>query len=280
MIYLVMALYCEAEPFIRTLSLKKELHCTQFQIFSNDQVKLILTNQSSISAAIATTYLLTTYPPSERDIICNLGCCATTDTSQSIGTVYICNDVIDTVTDYHYYPDLLYLNPYKEAALYSVPRINRDIKVKSNDFNIIDMEGAGFFESARLFFSPDRICLIKCISDYLASESISEAFITELIQKNCTNLLEWLYRYHNFYQAEPFVITDEEQAIIENILTKLNLSVTLEYQFLQIMKYIKLTSSSLIDILSQIMDELEELNFIHKREGKIYFEQLRQRLLS
>ena len=58
MIYLAMALYAEARPFIRALSLKSQETGCRFQLFASDTHALILTGAGSLSAAIADTWLL------------------------------------------------------------------------------------------------------------------------------------------------------------------------------------------------------------------------------
>ena len=53
MIYYCMAFYPEARPFIRKLKLKKCAAESHFQIFENEDVRLILTGIGEVQAAAA-----------------------------------------------------------------------------------------------------------------------------------------------------------------------------------------------------------------------------------
>lgn len=288
MIYIVSALYAEASPFIHALSLKKELQHPAFQVFSNESVKVILSNTGMISSAIATTYLLTSNPPKDTDIICNLGCCASYETTTPIGSLYLCHEVTNTVTDFTYYPDMIYEHDLAEARLFTVSRKNEipsqitleNSNIVSTDTTLIDMEGAGFYESARIFFPPHRIFLLKLVSDYLNDSMTSSQQIEELFHSKAKRMIEFLTTMSEAQTSHEILFSQEEQNIISFLIEKLELSETMQHQVIQLMKYIKLRGNVLTTLLEPYCLELQHKQFQHKREGKMYVEQLKRALLS
>ena len=73
MIYVVTALYCEAKPWIHTFSLKKNIASSRFQIFQNDNICLVITQQGKLNAAIAVTDMFHLNPPKNTDLLLNVG---------------------------------------------------------------------------------------------------------------------------------------------------------------------------------------------------------------
>ena len=58
MLYIVTALYIEAKPLISLFNLKKDNIYTKFQVFSNKNIKLIISGTGKIKSATALTYLI------------------------------------------------------------------------------------------------------------------------------------------------------------------------------------------------------------------------------
>jgi spore photoproduct lyase len=72
MIYIVTALAGEAIPLINAFKLKKDLSFTKFDLFKNDEIRLIVSGIGKIRSSIATTYLLVKNSPSSDDRILNV----------------------------------------------------------------------------------------------------------------------------------------------------------------------------------------------------------------
>ena len=130
MIYLFTAIYQEAKPIIRALGLKRQPVCFGFDIYGNEELRLILTGTGSLPAATAVGACLAHYQVWE-DMLVNWGSCgaslpknrvamdnptAASDTAMAAqdscpapapGTVFRCNKLTDRVTGHTYYPDML-----------------------------------------------------------------------------------------------------------------------------------------------------------------------------
>ena len=68
---LIMATRIEADPFIQGLKLEK-MENSFFHVYSNDDVTLIISGIGKTNAAMATTYMISTFSPNR---ILNPGAC-------------------------------------------------------------------------------------------------------------------------------------------------------------------------------------------------------------
>ena len=107
MLYLITAMYAEAQPLIRQYQLKKENAQMHFQVFSNESqcVRLIITGTGMIAAAAAVGFLCTAYPPGEYDFLVNIGICAGAPMRDGL---FLCSKITEMTTGKTFYPDLLY----------------------------------------------------------------------------------------------------------------------------------------------------------------------------
>lgn len=78
MIYIVTAIYAEAQPFITRFQLKKESFHTRFQVFLNKEADLclIISGTGSVPAAVAVSSICTEYGAGRGDFLLNAGICA------------------------------------------------------------------------------------------------------------------------------------------------------------------------------------------------------------
>ena len=72
MLYIVTALYIEAKPLISLFNLKKDNSYTKFQVFSNENVKLIISGTGKVKSATALTYLISKEDIKKNDYIVNI----------------------------------------------------------------------------------------------------------------------------------------------------------------------------------------------------------------
>ncbi len=160
MIYLAMALYAEARPFIRALGLKSQETGCRFQLFASDTHTLILTGAGSLSAAIADTWLLSRFSLASgrqetaaataaaalptTDCFAQIGCagylpalqtpCASQvlpeqagrSAAPAPGNLYLCHKLTDAQTGHSAYPDMLYRSAFAEASLITYPAIQAE----------------------------------------------------------------------------------------------------------------------------------------------------------
>jgi hypothetical protein len=131
MLTIVTALYCEAESLIKFYHLKKDNQINKFQVFVNEELRLLLTNSGSIAAAAGVTYLSTLFPPESSDFLINIGICAASDQGIPRGSIFLCNQIMEESTGRSFYPDVIYRNPFPESNIITCSTI-RDHTVFNN----------------------------------------------------------------------------------------------------------------------------------------------------
>ncbi|WP_313129072.1 5'-methylthioadenosine/S-adenosylhomocysteine nucleosidase family protein [Anaerocolumna sp.] len=284
MIYISTALYCEAQPFIQHYNLKKDMTESKFQIFRNDTIILIITKTGSINAAIGVTYLCSKHIPEPSDVFINIGICAAKKKDISLGNLFLCNKIIEQVTGRSYYPDMLFAHSFLESGIVSSPNIINDKKENveekaggDNEF-LIDMEAAGVYQGASIFFQPHQLIFLKVVSDYGTGEKITPEKVTGLMEGNIEKITSWVDQIHRNYLVNPVSFLPEEEECISKVVTNLQCSVSMEYQLRQILRYHKLIHGSLCDRINQYMDN-SDMPCKTKTEGKIYFEELKSKLI-
>lgn len=334
MIYIVCALYIEAKFFIEKFNLKKNNLLNEFQVFENENIKLIISGVGRIKSAIALTYLTTKFNIKENDFVFNIGFCGSLDKNKNLADIILISKIESAYNLKKFYPDMLYKHNFYEGTLKTFDTIveNYNIHIKdgvsvfqnfekdseikiNNDYNVIyistekelennyiDMEGYGFFEAASVFFRKDKIIVLKVVSDILTlnknsriildfnSENMNDK-ITDLnsikIEKNkkesrdilnlsFEKIYKWLLNFLEFYDKDNNIFSMQEFEVIKNIRQILKLSDTMNYEFLNILKYLKLNNKDILEIFK----EYEKIEIKTKLEGKIYFEDFKKRFIK
>ena len=278
MIYLVIALNQEALPIIRHFKLKKNLNHNKFDVYENDQIKLIISGTGKIKSAIATTYILLKEPPKKSDKILNIGICGSVSEKNKIGQIQVINKIEDNSSDKIYYPEILYTHNFSESALttYEVPIYKS--KHKNTD-KLIDMEASGFFESANMFVLSHNIIILKIVSDYLSDEKFSGAFVQSLIEKNIPYMITILNqaRKKTTIQApETEILDSKEFKVFEDLSDNLQLTTTQRFQVLDMIKGHKIRSGKTDISLLKEYSKNRKVN--SKQETKKALDELKQKL--
>jgi len=278
MIFLITAFYHEAKPFIKYFKLKN-FQCSKFEIFSNNNFILIISGEGFIKSAIATTFLLSKFKTVDKDIALNVGICGAKKKDFSKGDVILCHKIINHHSQKAFYPDILVNHQMKEGILESflIPVKKNNLKGEIEG-DIIDMEGAGFFESASVFLPPHNIHCIKIVYDFLDYKKIEKEEVSELIEKNIPiieNFINSLLELNIRVYEKP--INEEKlKDIIEKLKNSLHLTVSMTYE---LEKYLK----SYIIRKGDIPKEISEFFYIdvkNKKERKDYFEKLKKFLYT
>ena len=162
MLYIVTALFIEAKPLINLFQLKKNNFYTKFQVFSNENIKLIISGTGKIKSSIATTYLITNNELNENDFIFNIGFAASSDNEVKIKDIVSCIKLNSAYSKNSFYLETIYKHNFKEIELTTFDSI---IEKKEKDIDYIDMEAFGFYQAASTFFKKDKIFVFKIISD-------------------------------------------------------------------------------------------------------------------
>lgn len=277
MIFISTALYCEAEPFIIHLKLKKDTRISKYQIFRNDRFTLCITGTGVISATVAVTYMLTYFNAGNHDIFINVGICGSKNPKLKVGDTFLCNKIIHHDTNRCFYPDILFNHTFSEGILetFSSP-VNAHMKYDIQS-DIVDMEGSGVFQAASVFFPPHSIFLIKTVSDFIYEDSVvSKTFVTSLIKNNVAYLCDWCLQISELIKPEPEIFSKHDKELLDEIIINLNLSAAMKAEFIKLCKNYMLRKGNMLNILSEIKD----IKVKSRRERSMYFERLKLQLME
>lgn len=294
MIYICTAIYAEAQSIIKKLNLKKDLKSSQFQIFQNEEIKLIITGVGKIKAAIAVTYLLVNNKPSASDILINIGICGAYE-GTTIGTAYACNKIIDYDTKNTFFPDMLIKQPFEEASIITCPFVMKSDKIKLNT-KLFDMEAAGVYQAAVVFMQIHQIVFIKIVSDIInktninikntdeanitnirmdKNSNINTNYVAELIEANSLQIINFINNLKTGVFEDINMFSENEEEIIETLVGNLRLTTAMKEKLRQSLTYYKLQQKSIIDLLNTYVN----VECQSKIEGKRYFAEIQQKLI-
>lgn len=274
MIFFVISFYQEAKPLIEHFKLQKILS-SKFEIFSNNQIFLILTREGIIRSSIGTTFLLTRFSAQEKDIAINLGICGAKNRNFQKGDIILCHKIINHYTKKAFYPDIIVNHDMKEGVLESfMTPVKKDIK-KEIEGDIVDMEGAGFFESASFFLPPHNIHCIKIVYDFLDYEKIKKEEISNLIYNHIPKIEKFIYSLLELNEYEKLPFEEENiKDMVEKLKDSLNLTFSMTHE---LEKYLKGYIIRKDNIPKEIFDFLN-IKANSKKERKEYFERIKKLL--
>ena len=157
MVYIVTALLAEAKPLIKKYKLSPEVQ-SPFSIYSNENIKLIITGIGGDLALMATTFLLTKFPPTSNAILVNLGI---TGSIHPIGEALLAHTISSDRSGHSYYPDMRLTHPFREVVLHTV-----DTPIEeAGNYEAVDMEAFYVYKAALAFLSSSQIMIFKVVSD-------------------------------------------------------------------------------------------------------------------
>ena len=267
MIALFFAMKGEAEPFIDALGLKGSGDISGYKVFSNENYILTVTGMGKINAACAVTRIVSLYEES-IDLVVNIGTCAGEDK----GHTYIINRISDIDSGRDFYPDMVYKTHFDEICLHTSDRYKKD-SVFEDEFGpyVYDMEGAAVFAAAYNFLSPDKIILIKTVSDSGDPDIVTRDYCIKLLMPSVKYTLKLIEGIASTFQENPYNEADSFTSYYED---KLHCS---EYMRNDLKHLIRFALSSDIDI-KRIIDSY--LPVKDRAEGKKVLEDVRQSLLQ
>ena len=271
MLYIVTALYIEAKPLISLFNLKKDNTYTKFQVFSNENIKLIISGTGKIKSATALTYLISNKDIKENDYIINIGFIASANNNSQLGDIVYISKIQNAYSDTTFYPEMIYKHNFLEGSLTTFDKI---IENKIENVEYIDMEAYGFFQTASIFFKKDKIILLKIVSDIL-KENMEDRILVNfkdevLFNESYKRIYDFLLKFINIPDDNKNNFKNNEQDLIKKVLENLKLSDTMTYEFFNILKYLKIKYEN-IDILKQY----ENIEVNSKVQGKKVFEEIK-----
>lgn len=279
MIYIVTAFHAEAKPLIDHFGLKKLYEPLKFQIFSGDDIVLIESREGIVNSSIATTFILTKFKASYKDIALNIGICGAKEGYFSKGDVILCNKIINHYSKKRFYPDILIRHTMKEASLESFMQpVKKDNLSQEIEGDIVDMEGAGFFEAASVFLPLHNVHCIKIVYDFLDFEKIDTGEVKKLISCNISHIEDLINSllklnlefYNNITEINDIPL------LISKLKNSLHLTAYMTNQLEGLLKDYLIRHKKLPDTLFEFF----EVQVCSKKEAKEYFDRLKRILLG
>ena len=272
MLYIVTALYIEAKPLISLFNLKKDNIYIKFQVFSNKNIKLIISGTGKIKSAIALTYLISNKDIKENDYIINIGFIANSNNSSQLGDIVYISKIQNAYSDTTFYPEMIYKHNFLEGSLTTFDKI---IEKKIENIEYIDMEAYGFFQTASIFFKKDKIIVLKIVSDIL-KEKLKDRILFDFKDDNLFNesykkIYDFLLKFINIPDNNKNNFNNSEQDLIKKVLENLKLSDTMTYEFFNILKYLKIKYGNI-----NILKRYENIEVNSKVQGKKIFEEIKE----
>jgi len=268
MLYIVTALYIEAKPLISLFNLKKDNSYTKFQVFSNEDIKLIISGTGKIKSATALTYLISKEEIKKNDCIVNIGFVASNKNSQLGDIVYV-SKIQNAYSDFDFYPEIIYKHNFLEGSLTTFDSI---VEQKIENIEYIDMEAYGFFQTASIFFKKDKIIVLKIVSDILKDKVEDRVLVDfkdeNLFAESYNNIYKFLTNFKAIDDEDDFTITEQE--LIKKVLENLRLSDTMTYELFNILRYLKIKYGNI-----NILKKYENIEVTSKIQAKKLFEEIK-----
>lgn len=187
MMYFTMALLAEAKPLIKDLKLTLTQQ-SPFQIYSNEMIKLIITGMGQEQALMATTHLLTKYPPTDRDLVVNFGIAGAAK-DFTIGELVVAHTLLQQHSGKKIYPDMRLTHPFKELVLTTVNQVQTQ---DDPQLQAVDMEAFGVVQAALLFIKSSQVFVFKVVSDHFSATIPSKEKVAQWMTPHIEMLLALL----------------------------------------------------------------------------------------
>lgn len=192
MTYFAIALLPEAKPLITALKLSL-VKQSPFNIYANDNYTLIIMGMGSSKALMATTHLLTLYPPKANDILINFGLAGATK-EFDIGEMVMAFSLCNQITEKTFYPDMRLVHPFKEVALTTASMVQTG---EPEGISCVDLEAFFVYDAALLFLSSAQVLTFKLISDNFSQNIPSKEQVTSWITPHVQTLLDLLSNHQS-----------------------------------------------------------------------------------
>ncbi|PJI09123.1 MULTISPECIES: hypothetical protein [Clostridium] len=262
MICFLCSFYAEAEEIISYYNLKKKFSPSSFQIFSKDDIKLIVSGVGKINAACAVGYIADSMGKCQNNIFINVGICGSKN--RNIGEAVLVNKISDEDTLRESYPDIILKHNFEEGSLETFSSPVWDDSV----IDICDMEGSAFFESASRFLEKHQIALIKIVSDNLDEIDMNSEYVKNLIKNNIDKINSYVEEYKKVFCGQKF-LSDLCEKNMEKIINNLRCTESQDIQLKRAVTAYKIRNNKEFDFSGFLNTEVKV-----KSEGKKHFSKL------
>ena len=285
------ALYYEARPFIEALDLKRDNAFEKFQLFKRrkgadgPEVLLFITGPGSINSAAAVAYICAKYPPGPEDFLVNTGICAGRTLAQK-GQMYRIHTLCDLAANRWFYPDMFLISgTYPEESLATAPVPAKTMA--GLPCTLADMEGAGVYQAAQMFFKQHQLLFFKAVfdlpdmDDTQGSGTLPEQ-VSNLLEKFASELLEALFKAHETCMSnmagETAAFSEEEAAAERDFARRLRATAAMAGQLHQMLYYEKLKGTDVKQFLEDFSKKHGFDMCDSQKEGTKWLDRLRDEL--
>ena len=173
MIYIITALKPEAQAFVDFYKLKKS-KLSNFTIFSNSNIKLIISGLGISNARNATQTLINHFDITDDDIYVNVGICGADD-DYEIGELIEIGSIVYEEQNYHFKKDRALITSLDSEANAAVAKI-------------VDMESFGFFDAVSHSPAIKNFYIFKVVSDHFQPHLITKEATKSLVFNAINNI--------------------------------------------------------------------------------------------
>ncbi|NBU98100.1 MAG: hypothetical protein EBS19_07805, partial [Spirochaetia bacterium] len=257
-----------------TFKLKKDISFSKFDVFKNDNIKLIVTGVGKIRSAIATTSLLVKEPPNPEDRILNIGICGSGIIEYKTGEYFLINKIDDYSSRKSFYPETVFKHTLEEERIITFDRPVSRKEFREPPACLVDMEASGFYEAASQHFHSHKIHLLKIISDHLKGEKLTGSFVQGLMEKLIPALRSLIDDSYKVIEKDTNVLNSDDYQVFETVSSDLKLSTTQRFQVLDLIKGYKIRSGGDMDFLRKFVKQKKS----SKVENKKVFDEIVDKL--
>jgi nucleoside phosphorylase len=183
------ALPLEAKYLRKALGLKQIHSFRTIDIFSKENTLLVVSGVGKIPTSIALSYVGSQFPEFSNFWI-NIGIAGSCHRDRELGSSFLISKASDLSTNHSYYPDLIHQSPWQTATLASADR--PWIGEPPQGYDLVDMEGSAFFQTALYFVESHQVHSVKIISDYLEGFRCRPTDIEKWMESATAPILEWI----------------------------------------------------------------------------------------
>lgn len=290
MLYITTALYCEAKPLIQYFGLKKTDQFHKFQVFLGDDILVVITGVGEIASSVVISSVCSIMPPTQEDFFLSFGSAGAVSKSLALREVYLLHKITRLATQQTFYPDILFCHPFQEISGVTGSKV---LKEGTHEWNLArdkqeegpflyDMEGAASYMSASYFFGTHQMAFLRILSDYGEKKEgearLTPDQLTSMIEEKENILFPFIEQLKEQSKQKEPLLHPQMREFIEKIEPLLHLSASMKYRLQQHLCYYLLLHEDLMDIIKWC-DTNIPASCKSKREGKIYFEELKRQLL-
>lgn len=270
MITVFIAMKQEAAPLIGRLSLK-HTPSPIFETYENDRVRLIITGLGKINAASAAGFCLGRYGTDSHYI--NYGTAAGKD--MQIGKTFFAAQIIDESSSKECFPDIAD-HSFPHVSLHTVDKpilISNSPESISEKLPIYDMEAFGIFSALKNAVTPDRITIIKTVTD---SGTPNFSKTKQMLENSADTVCDYIEKLadeteehnNNGFCGNPKVLKFDN-SFIEKLCEEFKCSESMSIQLKQFIRY--MDASGEHETLLKKLDDLTQKGLLpapDRRHGK------------